>query len=215
MKLLCATDIHGEWAVFERILKNGGTVDAVLLGGDITNFGTPDGAERLVRQAQQHCPTVLAVAGNCDSAAIDDRLTHLGVSLFRAGVVLHGFGFYGVSAMPPWCGMYELTEDEIAEALELGRAQAAAPGREIVLSHTPPHATALDLTYRNQHVGSTAVREFIDKAEPMLVLCGHIHEARGQEQIGATTVVNCGVAARGQYALVDLSKTVQVELRSA
>jgi Icc-related predicted phosphoesterase len=186
----------------------------VLLGGDITSFGTPNAAEFLVQRAKQHGPQVLAVGGNCDSAAIDERLASLGVSLFGRGVMLQGVGFYGVSAMPPWTGtMYELSEDEIAQALRTGREQLTEPRLEIVLSHTPPRDTLLDRTHRREHVGSVAVRQFIEQVQPALVLCGHIHEARGIDRLGATTIVNCGPAFDGQYAVAEVNADVRVELR--
>ncbi len=216
MRIVCITDLHGDPLPLDRILTDAGQVDVILLGGDITNFGTPNAAEFLVRRAQEHCPCVLAVAGNCDSQAIDERLTSLGVSLFGRGVMHQQAGFYGVSAMPPWTGtMYELSEDEIARALWAGREQLTQPPCEIVLSHTPPRDTLLDRTRRGEHVGSQAVRQFIEQVQPALVLCGHIHESRGVDRIGATTIVNCGPAFAGQYAVAEVDAAVRVELREA
>jgi hypothetical protein len=214
MRIICITDLHGDPGSLDRILSDAGPADAVLLGGDITSFGTPNAAEFLVRRAMQHGAQVLAVAGNCDSAEIDERLAGLGVSLFGRGVMLQGVGFYGVSAMPPWTStMYELSEDEIAAALEAGRGQLPQRQREVILSHTPPRGTLLDRTRRGQHVGSVAVRQFVEQFQPALLLCGHIHEARGIDQLGATTIVNCGPAYDGQYAVASVNADVAVELR--
>lgn len=214
MRVVCLTDLHGAPQALDRILSNAGAADVVLLGGDITSFGTPNTAEALLRQARQYGAPVLAVAGNCDSAAIDERLAELGSSLFGRGVMLQGVGFYGVSAMPPWTGtMYELNEEEIGAALWAGRGQLTQPRLEIVLSHTPPRDTRLDRTRRGQHVGSLAVRQFVDQVQPALLLCGHIHEARGIERLGGTTIVNCGAAYEGRYAVADVKADVRVELR--
>ena len=216
MRVVCITDLHGDARALDRILSHAGPADVVLLGGDITSFGTPNAAEFLVQRTRQHGPQVLAVAGNCDSAAIDERLASLGVSLFGRGVMLDGVGFYGVSAMPPWTGtMYELSEDEIAQALRAGRAQLIEPKLEIVLSHTPPRDTLLDCTRRREHVGSVAVRRFVEEFQPALVLCGHIHEGRGIDRLGATTIVNCGAAYDGLYAVAEVQADVEVELCDA
>jgi Icc-related predicted phosphoesterase len=216
MKLLCLTDLHSERAALERILAAEGSVDVVILGGDVTNFGTPAEAEDLVRRLQRTGAKVLAVAGNCDSEKIDQRFAELGVSLFQRGVVHEGLGFYGVSAMPPWRGtMYELSEEEIAAAMEAGRSQLKEPRLEVLVSHTPPHDTSLDRTTRGEHVGSTAVRQFIETVQPAVVVSGHIHESRGIEQLGATTVVNCGAAFRGAYAVLEADDSIRVELRTA
>jgi Icc-related predicted phosphoesterase len=215
MKLLCITDVHSDDSMLLRILHAEDDVDAVLLGGDITNFGSAGDAERLVLRVQSFCPTVLAVAGNCDSADIDQRLTELGVSLFRRGVSIDGIGFYGASAMPPWNGgMYEMSEQEIGDGLDAGRSQLTRTDRVVVLSHTPPRATRLDRTRAGQHVGSVAVRQLIDRTNPSLVVCGHIHEARGVDRLGPTTVVNCGPAFRGCFAVAELNETVAVQLRA-
>jgi Icc-related predicted phosphoesterase len=216
MRLLCITDLHGDPRALERIIDAAGDVDVLLLGGDITHFGTPNIAEDIVRRAQRRCPQVMAVAGNCDSRAIDDRLVELGISLFRRGIQHEGVGFYGVSAMPPWMGnMYELSEEEIGDALRAGRQLLEGCELEVVLSHTPPRDTQLDCTRSGQHVGSSSVRRFVEQVQPALVVCGHIHESRGIDKLGPSTLVNCGAAVRGHYALADVNAEVRVELRTA
>jgi Icc-related predicted phosphoesterase len=215
MKLLCVTDVHGDRSMLDRMVRAEADIDVVLLGGDITNFGTPDDAEQLVDLVRAVCPTVLAVAGNCDSAQIDERLAELGVSLFRRGVLREGIGFFGASAMPPWSGgMYEMSEQEIAQVLRAGQAQLGGPQRVVVLSHTPPRDTRLDRTRAGQHVGSQALRQLVEADKPSLVVCGHIHEARGVDRIGPTTVVNCGPGFRGCFAVAEVSDRVKVQLRS-
>jgi Icc-related predicted phosphoesterase len=216
MKILCLTDLHGEDHALRSIVEASPDVDMLLMGGDLTNFGTPNQAEKLVKIAQQTCPYILAVAGNCDSPLIDQRLAELGISLFGRGVLRDQTGFFGVSAMPPWMGtMYELEEAEIAAALRSGASEVADAERLVLLSHAPPRNCQVDCTRRGDHVGSSAVREAIDQHQPWIAVCGHIHEARGIDQIGSTTVVNCGPAFQGSYALVTLNDHVEVELRTA
>jgi len=41
-------------------------------------------------------------------------------------------------------------------------------------------------------VGSTAVRHFIERVQPMLSLHGHIHESPGYIRIGRTLCINAG-----------------------
>jgi uncharacterized protein len=218
MKLLALTDLHGDEAALDSILDAAGAVDAVLLGGDITHFGSPDDAQRLVRRPEEGGRRVWAVAGNCDSAAIEQRLIDLGVSLHGRGVVFQGLGLHGLGAMPPWrVGMYQYTEAELAEFLRAGHAQVAGAARRVVLSHCPPHGCRLDRTMVVRHVGSTALAEFIHETRPHLVLTGHIHEARGIDELDGTPAVNCGAARSGYYVLaeVDLDGDVRVELKRA
>jgi hypothetical protein len=214
MRLLGITDLHGHQRTLERIVAEAGPVDAVLLGGDITHFGSPEGAEQTVGLARASGATVLAVAGNCDSAEIDRRLVELDVSLDGRAVELGAVGLHGISAIPPWIPkMYQSTEDELAAALEAGYAEVARAPRHCVLTHVPPHGLGVDRVLFGRHVGSQALRAFIERREPALVVCGHIHEARGVDRLGPTTVVNCGYGAKGHYALVELDHEVRVELR--
>jgi uncharacterized protein len=216
MRLLGITDLHDRQSSLERILAQAGPVDVVLLGGDITNFGRPNDAQRLVRVLESSQRRVFAVAGNCDSPEIEQRLVELGVALFQRGVTLGGVGFQGLSGMPPWLPkMYQFSEAELAAALNAGYAELGRPARHVVLSHPPPRAERIDRTQAGRNVGSTALREFIDRVQPDLVVCGHIHEGRGVEQLGRTVVVNCGAAVAGFYALVELGETPAVELRQA
>lgn len=60
-------------------------------------------------------------------------------------------------------------------------------GQAVFLFHTPPYDTALDragldgMTYEHVpldlHVGSIAVRKFIEARQPLLTLHGHVHES--------------------------------------
>ncbi len=216
MRMLGITDLHGDREALRRILAEAGPVDAVLFGGDVTHFGTPDEAEQLVALAEPSAPTVLAVAGNCDSAEVDARLVELGVSLAGRGVAIGELGLHGLSAIPPWIRkMYQATEEELAAALEAGCGQVASARLHAVLAHVPPHGLSADRTFFGRHVGSRALRALVDEKAPALVVCGHIHEARGVEQLGRTTIVNCGHALQGYYALVDVDDRVRVRLARA
>jgi Icc-related predicted phosphoesterase len=56
-------------------------------------------------------------------------------------------------------------------------------------------------------VGSTAVREAIERHQPALALHGHIHEARGTHRLGRTLCINPGSSyEQGQLlgAVIDL-----------
>ena len=214
MKLLCITDIHNRLEPFQHILGHAGPTDMILLGGDLTNFGTPADVEKIVYIAQSANLPVLAVAGNCDSAQIDRRLVELGVSVAEKGIIINDVGIHGLSAAPPWRrGMYEFTEEELAAQLQAGYNQIQNARWHVVLSHVPPRGIKLDRTHFFEHVGSTALREFIEQTHPALVVCGHIHESRGVDMLGPTTVVNCGPAGSGFYAIAEISDQVRVDLR--
>lgn len=85
----------------------------------------------------------------------------------------------------------------------------------IVLSHTPPYGT-LDLGIRfadpkegAEHIGSRALRKFVEKTKPALVVCGHCHsQGRLFSSIGRTHVLNIAShdspGSAGNFAVVDI-----------
>jgi Icc-related predicted phosphoesterase len=73
--------------------------------------------------------------------------------------------------------------------------------------HVPPHDSRIDLGpaldednrprlgmggIEPAAVGSTAVREAIERHQPVLSLHGHVHESRGTAKIGRTLAINPG-----------------------
>ncbi len=206
MRLVGIADLHGKLAAMEKILQVAAPVDAVLLAGDITHFGTPEQAEQIVCKAQESCPHVFAVAGNCDSHAIGERLANLGVSVHARGAVVQTVGIHGLAAIPTWkSGMYQMTEEQLSESLSAGLEAVAGLPARILLTHVPPFGTSVDRAFLGRHCGSRALRDFVEAHRPCLLVCGHIHESVGIEQLGSTTVVNCGPASRGSYAVVELT----------
>jgi uncharacterized protein len=84
----------------------------------------------------------------------------------------------------------------IASALE-DLAALSPPEQTLYVLHSPPRETACDLIGPGTHVGSRAIRAFIERRQPPLVLSGHIHESPRvssayRDAIGRTVVVNPG-----------------------
>ena len=71
----------------------------------------------------------------------------------------------------------------------------------ILIAHNPPYGV-VDKAYNGKHVGSKIIFDAVKKNGAKLVLCGHIHEARGKGMIGKVPVYNLGW--HGDYAVLDL-----------
>ena len=84
----------------------------------------------------------------------------------------------------------------IAEGL-LELASLSPAAETVYVLHSPPLDTACDVIATRQHVGSRAIRAFIEERQPRLVLSGHIHESprvsgSWRDLLGRTPVVNPG-----------------------
>jgi Icc-related predicted phosphoesterase len=214
MRIAYVVDVHGRFDAVARVLARIGEVDVLLVGGDITTGGSPDDAERAIEGWRPLAPRLFALAGNMDSPAIDARLAELGVALDARGVVVDGVGVFGVSAAPhsPLRTPYELDDDELELRIERGFAAVAEARLTVFCPHAPPLDTACDRLSNGQHVGSAVVRAFAEREQPDVLLCGHIHEARGEDAIGRTTVVNPGPVTAGHYALLEAGEELTVTL---
>ncbi len=79
---------------------------------------------------------------------------------------------------------------------------------DILVCHQPPYGVLDKVTnsnapesYRGKHAGSKVSLNYIKKYQPKLVLCGHIHEAKGEAKIGRTRIINLGCC--GDYKIID------------
>jgi Icc-related predicted phosphoesterase len=84
----------------------------------------------------------------------------------------------------------------IADALD-DLARRSDPARTVYVVHSPPYGTACDQIAGPRHVGSRALRAFLERHQPPWSLSGHIHEAprvsgRFHDRVGRTRVVNPG-----------------------
>ncbi len=72
---------------------------------------------------------------------------------------------------------YLESKTTIAQDLaELTPPEGAEWSQCVMAFHSPPADTPLDINRAREHVGSKAMREFIEAKRPLLTLHGHIHE---------------------------------------
>jgi uncharacterized protein len=149
-----------------------------------------------------------------DSPEIDQRLADLGVALDARAARLGDVGVFGVSAAPisPLQTPYELADDELERRIEQGFAGVADSRVVVFCPHAPPARTACDRLRSGEHVGSEVIRAFVEREQPDLVLCGHIHEARATDRIDHSQIVNPGPVANGHYAIVEIDDAITVRL---
>lgn len=172
-------------------------------------------AERWVTLADQELRAAgipaLMMPGNDDEPDVK-RLLAQGEWIIDAegrAVELEGYQVisYGFATTTPWHSPREVTEDEMAVAIE-GLVGALDLARPVIFNfHDPPKGSGLDLALKLTadlrvqsgggqpllaSVGSSAVRAAIERVQPALALHGHIHESRAATRIGRTLAINPG-----------------------
>ena len=167
-------------------------------------------AEERLRGTGVRC---FVMPGNDDEFDIDDALAGSDVVVNPDGAIVEIDGYQLLSlawANPtPWNSPRELPEEELAARIER-LARELDPSLPVIFNlHCPPYDSTLDSAPQLREdlsvvmvggqpnmipVGSRAVREAIERYQPVLSLHGHIHESRGAVRIGRTLCINPGSA---------------------
>ena len=209
-------DIHDDPACFHRIPELA-QADGIIVTGDLTITGGVKQAELVMEVLRAHDLPVWAQIGNMDRPEVDAWLSEQGWNLHTVTRELTPdtaiFGV-GASTFTPFGTPSEFPESTFAAWLDACWQRARRYPHTALVSHNPPKDTACDVIPGDVHVGSTAVREFLEEAQPDICLCGHIHEARAVDRVGRTVVVNPGALAQGGYVLLrSNSGRLSAELR--
>jgi Icc-related predicted phosphoesterase len=155
--------------------------------------------------------TVMMMPCNDDQYFVDDVLAESDWVINPEGKVLslgrNEFFATGYCNMTPWKCPRDVGEEELESRLDSMCSQVKDWKNAVVHTHCPPYDTKIDnapmldenfkVVYKGgapvmQPVGSTSVRKMVEKCQPLLGLHGHIHEGKGIDHIGKTTVINSG-----------------------
>ena len=153
---------------------------------------------------------VFCSPGNDDMDEVDDIVRSSRRVLLVEGLVTpldshHEMIASGWSNRTPWNTEREEDEDQLKVRYEAMISKLKDPKNAVFNIHVPPYKSGLDEAPELDKdlrpvlagnsmipVGSKALREAIEKNQPLLSLHGHIHEGRGTTRIGKTLCINPG-----------------------
>jgi Icc-related predicted phosphoesterase len=135
---------------------------------------------------------VLFVPGNHDSFATADFLTEFygvknihGYSVKYQEVGIFGCGFANV-------GLNQMHEEEFRTTLKNAFEGIKDFKKKIMVTHVHPSNSKME-KFSKFIPGSSGIRKAIEELQPDIMLCSHVHEADGiEELIGKTRVINAG-----------------------
>jgi Icc-related predicted phosphoesterase len=227
MRFAAAGDIHADDVNRDDLARAfrdvDGTVDLVLLAGDLTTYGQAEQAALLAEICRPLTVPVYAVLGNHDwhcneVPEIVALLSGAGVRVLdrswaieevdgaSVGIVgAKGFvGGFPDSQLPDFGEpllrqVYSETTEEV-DALAAGLEAVAGSDYRIVLLHYSPTATTLEGEPRGiwAFLGSDRLAEPIAEHKPDVVLHGHTHAGTFEGSVGSVPVFNVALPVLGR-----------------
>ncbi len=192
LKILAAGDIHGDTGLAERLAEKAKKekVDLVILCGDLT-FAEAS-TKGIIGPFVNKKEKVLLIPGNHETIATADFLSE-----FYGVKNIHGYsvkykdvGIFGAGGAN--IGLFQIPEEEMFDLLKKGYEKIRYLKKKIMVTHVHPDKTKME-KFTKFFPGSSGVKKAIDKFKPDLLLCSHVHEAEGIEEIvGKTRVINVG-----------------------
>ena len=202
MRILSAGDLHGDIGIVKKLAEKAEreNVDLVILAGDLTEGD--EKTDNMIGPFLKKHKKVFIVPGNHESPATADFLAQ-----FYGIKNLHGYsvrmidslkgnskekhiGIFGCSGVN--LGIHQITDKDAYDLLKKGHDYIQDSDIKIMESHVNPANSKIE-KFTQFFEGSKAVRRAIDKFQPDIMICSHVHEAEGlEEKIGKTRVINVG-----------------------
>ena len=202
MRVLCISDIHSNFAAFDPAKMP--DAEICVVAGDITEYGHSgprsgdlDSAREWLAVLGERYPTFVIPGNhdigvrNSDFSGIDGITGILGRRAECLGLSLFGVSLSPTYLFPRMARMFDfmtVDPDEESAAFDFDPV-------DIVVSHSPPLGYLDRLSDKDSqrfgpHIGSGCLLEYIERHQPKLVVCGHVHNDAGEATIGKTLVVN-------------------------
>jgi Icc-related predicted phosphoesterase len=237
VRIAAAGDVHSQVSRATEIAREfeslAGSVDLVLLAGDLTTHGEVEEGEVLAAACERAEAPVVAVLGNHDwhlghqdeirrvlesagARVLDRESAVFEIGGYEVGVVgTKGFvGGFGASHLPDFGEpllreVYAETTRDV-DALERGLHEiATCPFRVVLLHYAPTESTLVgERPEIWTFLGTDRLAAPIVQHQPDLVVHGHAHAGRAEGRIGDVVVHNVSVPVLDRsFAMFELKTT--------
>jgi len=206
LKLLIVSDIHGRIEILEKVITRE-EHDLLLIAGDMASYSGMRDWRDVAEIIERTGTKAVAVPGNVDDPdSIGSHLSGRFVVLHADVIEVEGLTIAGIGGGTgfPSLGHSYYTDEHIGQELKKLEEKLGNKKPHILLTHTPPYGTKVDVLYSGEHAGSVNLRNFIEARQPILNPCGHVHEARGTDKIGNTIIINPGPLMWRYYAIAEI-----------
>ncbi len=201
-KILAYSDVHGDVATISRLvdLAKKEDVDLVVNCGDFTKFGKR--WENMIGPFLDIGKKLVFIPGNHEDDVTTEFLSDMyGVKNIHGHGVRYGdVGLFGCGGGD--VGINRISDGEALVKLREGFEKIKYLKRRVMIVHNHPAGTTME-KFSTIVGGNAGVRKAIEEMKPDLVICGHVHEASGiEEMVDQSKVVN--VAKTGKVIEIPL-----------
>lgn len=194
-RIACVADLHENLPEIDPC-------DILIVAGDITYGFKGDLASQqgfLVNEFADWCRRVPAerivvVAGNHDQCVerwgwpLEPSVCEY---LQDSGTRLHGLNIWGTPWQPWFYGWAFNAPQRQGEEFLRDMFDRIPDDTDIVICHGPPYGACDQVGGRR--AGSVALHEAVERVQPSLLVCGHIHGGNGMSKVGHTEVINAAL----------------------
>ena len=188
MKILAFSDVHCDLKACKALAAAADQADLIIGAGDFAQ--RREGLAETMAVLAPFAAKAIYVAGNNETpdelqAATSAEVLH-GQMTTRLGLNIYGLGGSIPEVNITSFESFDIPETQAAPLLE------AATGADIIICHSPPKGVA-DVMASRGSMGSVEIRKTIERVQPKLMVCGHVHDCWGARgKIGQTEVANLG-----------------------
>jgi Icc-related predicted phosphoesterase len=201
MRIYAVADIHGrsDKIALIRDITLQLNPDVLVVAGDITNY---TGSAGVLTQINNLPVPVLAVRGNTDLSRVENMFEYFSniSPLHLKQVTMGSTPFVGVSGCIPIPFSSRICLNQL---LVTEKLKSLIKSNSVLVTHPPPRGT-LDEVLGRFNAGCRSLTKLIKICQPVLMICGHIHERPGSACIGKTLVVNCALGKNHAGAMIEL-----------
>ncbi|WP_022664062.1 metallophosphoesterase family protein [Desulfospira joergensenii] len=206
MKIYAVADIHGKSGRIKAIrsVLDRFEPEIMVIAGDITHYLIP---EKTIRRLDRLEIPILTIRGNSDLKRVEELVEESQNIRMLTPEPLNikdlSFSGTGGALALPFASRICRKEEEILE--RLGRELSSSCPENILVVHPPPRGI-LDRVGNKFSAGSRNLKAFIEKFQPGILFCGHIHNQPGVQVLGRTMVVNCTMGRVGGGVVIEYEK---------
>jgi len=185
MKILAFSDIHGDInylkEVYIKFKKE--NPDIVVFSGDLFEFYRS--SKKIKENLEKFDKKILLIHGNHESSDMIDKICSKNIiNIHKKIFEFNNIKFFGYGG-----GGFDITDKKLELLTEKIKQKL---NNWVFVTHQPPFNTNLDRIF-DRHVGSKSIRKVIENLNPLLNICGHLHENFNlKDIIKRTKIVNPG-----------------------